>query len=125
MTTERKLDITAWVLQGLMALAFFAAGGVKLWGDPNAVAMFDALGLGQWFRYVTGVIEVGGAVLLLIPGAAALGAALMVVTMVGAVLSHAVIGGSAIPAAIFLLICAAILWLRRAQIDALRARFAG
>ena len=34
------------------------------------VEMFDKIGVGQWFRYVTGLIEVGGAILMLVPGMA-------------------------------------------------------
>ncbi len=37
---------------------------------------FEALGFGQWFRYVTGLIEVGGAIALWLPGVLPLLAAL-------------------------------------------------
>ena len=30
------------------------------------VEMFDKIGLGQWFRYLTGGLEVTGAILLLV-----------------------------------------------------------
>jgi len=53
------------VLKGLLALAFFAAAVLKLSGEEKMVAEFGQLGLGQWFRYVTGVIELSGAGLLL------------------------------------------------------------
>jgi hypothetical protein len=33
----------------------------KLAGQPQMVEIFQAIGLGQWFRYVTGVIEAGSA----------------------------------------------------------------
>jgi hypothetical protein len=35
--------------------------------------MFDKIGLGQWFRYVTGSLEVVGALLLLVPRTSAIG----------------------------------------------------
>ena len=41
-------------------------GFFKLSGDPRMVGLFDAIGVGQWFRYVTGSLEVLGAILLLI-----------------------------------------------------------
>jgi hypothetical protein len=49
--------IALWLTQVALALMFLMAGS-KLAGVPPMVSLFDALGLGQWFRYVTGVIEV-------------------------------------------------------------------
>jgi putative oxidoreductase len=46
------------------------------------VQVFEAIGFGQWFRYVTGVVEVGGALLLLVPATGFFGALLLAVTMV-------------------------------------------
>jgi hypothetical protein len=46
---------------------FLMVGFFKLSGDPRLVGLFDAIGFGQWFRYVTGSLEVLGALLLLIP----------------------------------------------------------
>ena len=57
--------ITLWILSGLVALAFIAAGGAKLAGVAVMVEMFDKVGLGQWFRYFTGLLEVAGAIGLL------------------------------------------------------------
>jgi uncharacterized membrane protein len=42
-------------------------GGVKLVGVPAAVHEFALIGFGQWFRYVTGILEVTGAIGLLMP----------------------------------------------------------
>ena len=77
------------------------------------VQMFAAIGVGQWFRVVTGGIEVVGAGLLLVPSLAAYGALLLVPTMAGAIITHlAIIGGSpAIPAA--LLVTTALIGWRR------------
>jgi uncharacterized membrane protein YphA (DoxX/SURF4 family) len=49
---------------------FLMSGGSKLAGVPAMVSLFDAIGLGQWFRYVTGVIEVAAGTSLLVPAAA-------------------------------------------------------
>ena len=46
------------------------------------VSSFDKIGIGQWFRYVTGVIEIASAILLLIPRLTPVGAALFVCTSV-------------------------------------------
>ena len=53
--------IGAWALQGVLAAAFLAAGSAKLAGVPFMVELFDQIGVGQWFRVVTGVVEVVGA----------------------------------------------------------------
>ena len=75
----------------LLTLAFLGAGFAKLSGQEMMVATFDAVGLGQWFRYVTGAIEVGGAVALWVKGYTGWAAALLGATMVGAVLAHLLI----------------------------------
>lgn len=106
-----------WGLQILAALAFGAAGSFKLIGAPQMVAIFDQIGIGQWFRYVTGIVEVGSALALLSPRTAPFGADLLAVTMVFAVLTHLfVIGGSPVPAIVLFAVTAAIVWLRRHQL---------
>jgi len=117
-STGKGKNVGLWVLQVVAAAAFAAAGVAKLAGAAPMVATFNAIGVGQWFRYVTGVIEVISAVLLLVPGMAAFGAGLLVCTMVGAVLTHVTIlhTSPAIPL-VLLLAVAAIVWGRREQIS--------
>ncbi len=125
-STPRVRTAAAWGLQILLAAAFLAAGVSKIMGVPAMVALFDGIGVGQWFRYVMGLVEVGGALLLLIPGLAAAGAALLAATMAGAVLTHLfVVGGSAVPALVLLVLNLVVLTLRRDQAAALRARVLG
>jgi putative oxidoreductase len=33
-----------------------------VFGDPAMVEMFATIGIGQWFRYVVGALEIAGAV---------------------------------------------------------------
>jgi len=61
--------VIGWVLTGFLALLFVFVGGMKLIGVQGAVKEFDMIGFGQWFRFVTGALEVMGAVGLLIPQA--------------------------------------------------------
>lgn len=106
-------------LRALLTLAFVAAGGAKLVGVEMMVATYDTIGLGQWFRYLTGIVEIVGAVLLWMPNRQVLGAALLGATMVGAVLAHwFVVGPSALPAIVLGLLSAAVLFIYRAQIPA-------
>ena len=109
--------VALWLTQIALAAMFLFAGGLKLTGAPDLVALFDAIGIGQWFRYVTGSIEVVSAVMLLVPSWAAFGALLLIPTMLGAVFTHLVIvGGSAVTATVLLTGSFAIAWARRDQL---------
>ena len=44
------------------------AGWAKVFGSSAMVEMFAIIGIGQWFRYVVGTLELAGAVGVLIPG---------------------------------------------------------
>lgn len=111
-------------LRALLTLAFVAAGLAKLAGAEMMVATFDAIGIGQWFRYVTGAIEVGAAVLLWVPNRQAIAAALLGATMVGAVLAHLFILGAAqgVPAIVLGLMAATVLYLHRSQVSGMQGK---
>ena len=88
-----------WTMRVLLAMAFGAAGAAKLAGAASMVQVFDLIGIGQWFRYVTGIVEVSGAILLLVPSAGFPAGSMLFVTMAFAVMTHLfVIGGSPVPA---------------------------
>ena len=106
-----------WLVRGLLALAFVATGGAKLYGVPMLVEEFQHIGLGQWFRYFTGGLEILGAILLLLPRKAALGALLLICIMTGAVITHLfVVGGSPVPAIVLLALNALVAYAERGQI---------
>ena len=110
---SRAVTGVLWTLQILSAAMFLFSGSLKLAGVPMMVQMFGVIGLGQWFRYVTGGIEVVSAVLLLIPALAAYGAAALALTMVGAIITHVfIVGGSPAIPIVLLGATAAIAWLR-------------
>ena len=89
--------IALWVVQIALAGMFLLAGGSKLLGTPAMVALFDTIGIGQWFRYVTGFIEVGSAIALLVPSIAVYGALALVPTMIAAVAAELfIVGDSAV-----------------------------
>src|SRR4029077_10923530 len=115
-STGKIINIGLWILQIGAAGMFLMVGFFKLSGDPRRVGLFDAIGFGQWFRYLTRSVEILGAVLLLIPRLSGLGALLLMVIMIGAVMTHLfIIGGSPVPAIIFLIVTGAIAWGRRKQ----------
>jgi putative oxidoreductase len=109
--------VALWLVQVAVAGMFLFVGGLKLTGAPPMVALFDAIGVGQWFRYVTGSIEVVSGLALLVPSLAPFGALLLVPTMVCAIATHLfIVGGSALPATVLLAGLLAILWARRGQL---------
>lgn len=85
---RRGLDLLMRSAQAVLALVFINASWAKLAGRPEMVALFDAVGVGQWLRYVTGILEFTGAGLMLVPRARKIGAALIGTVMLGALAAH-------------------------------------
>ncbi|SEM99482.1 DoxX-like family protein [Loktanella fryxellensis] len=72
------------LLRAVLTAAFLYYGLRKLTSGAADVAIYDAIGFGQWPRYVTGTVEVVCAIGLWVPGLqgfAALG--LMATVMIG------------------------------------------
>ncbi|MEB2400828.1 MAG: DoxX family protein [Alcaligenaceae bacterium] len=123
---NRFLARVSWALRILSAAAFMAAGIAKLAGASVMVESFEQIGIGQWFRVVTGLVEVIGAVAILVPATAAYAAIVLAITMFFAVLTHVfVIGGSSVAALALLLVTAAIAWIHRASFAKLFGQFKG
>lgn len=121
--SNRKIaaNILAWILAVLLAVVFLFAGGVKLFGTRAMVQEFAQIGIGQWFRYLTGVLEVTGAIGMLIPRCRFWAALQIAVVMAGATAANIVVLHLASPArlTIVLLIAAlALAWVRRPQAQA-------
>lgn len=110
------LNINLRALQIGAAVIFLLAGFAKLAGAGEVVAIFDAIEVGRWFRYATGVLETLGAIALLVPGYDGAGAVLLAGVMLGAILAHLfVIGGSPAVAIVLLAVTVIIAWGRRKQ----------
>jgi putative oxidoreductase len=110
----KRRKVGLWILRVLLGAAFIGAGGAKLVGVQAMVDMFQKVGLGQWFRTATGLLEVSGGILLLIPRLTFYGAALLLPVMVGAITAHlTVLGGNPAPAMILLVLNAVTAWLTR------------
>jgi len=106
--------ILARVLSVVLSLAFLAAAGAKLAGVPMMVANFDKIGFGQWFRYVTAILEIVGAVALWVPRVRFQGAVLLAIIMMGAVVAHlTALGTNPTPPIVLFLVAATVAWLRR------------
>ena len=107
-----------WVPQILLAAFLLIASALpKFAGQADAVETFELIGWGQWFRYVTGVVEAAGAVALVIPRLAGLAATVLIGLMAGAVLTQILVlepAWALLPAA-FAAVLAVIAWDRRAE----------
>ena len=97
-------QVSLGVVRVLLAMLFFAAGTAKLVGVPQMVEGFELIGLGQWFRFVTGTVEIVGATFLLTHKLVSAGALLLSCTMVGATIAHLTRApGSPVPAVVLLM----------------------
>ncbi|RJQ82349.1 DoxX family protein [Pseudonocardiaceae bacterium YIM PH 21723] len=120
-----KANIGLWVLQVLLAALFLFAGGMKLIGGPEVEAMFGLLPGGSFLQYLTGILEVAGAIGLLIPRLAGLAGLGLAAVMVGAILSHLFFlpppASQAFGALVILLLSLVVAWGRRERTTALLA----
>ncbi len=104
-----------WMLRIAIALAFILFGSEKF-TEAYWVDLFRRIGYGQWFRYFTGVVEIAGALLVVLPWTANAGLALCAATMLGATLTHIVLLGhpaDCIVPATFFAALAGFWWSRR------------
>src|SRR5215469_6234454 len=72
-----------WILRVVIFALFVFFGTAKFTTNPTApwAVLFRQLGLGQWLRYLTGVFEVLGAFLVLIPRTVPAGLIVLMGTM--------------------------------------------
>jgi putative oxidoreductase len=114
---NRTTNLILWLLQTACAAIFLYAGSKKLMAEPAMVAVFAKVGIGQWFRILTGTLEVVGGALLTMPRFSAAAAAMLACVMAGATVSHlTVLGGSPALAIGLLAACLVIAWFRRGQL---------
>ena len=103
-----------WVLRVLVAFAFGAAGLAKLAGVSMMVAEFQKIGLGQWFRHFTGLIEVAGAVFVLWPRTTFIGALILLCVCAGALVAQlGPLHGDVVHVLVLGVIVALTVWLTR------------
>ena len=102
---------TLWVLQVVLAIIFAMAGFAKVGGDAVMVEMFATIGIGQWFRYVVGALEIAGAVGVLVSRLSGLAALGLLCLMAGAILTNVlVLGTSLLLPIVLMLVSALVAW---------------
>jgi putative oxidoreductase len=78
------------------------------------VALFSAVGIGQWFRYVTGILELTAAGLIMVPRTRVAGAGVLATVMMGALAAHLfILRVSPATPAVLLLMSGFVVWGRR------------
>ena len=77
-----------WALRTVIFVIFLFFGAGKFTSNADApwVVLYSQVGFGQWFRYFTGVVEILGAFLVLIPQTVLVGLAALATTLTGAIL---------------------------------------
>ena len=114
------MNILLWVLQVLLALAFFAHGCLFLFPPAALVDQMNA-SLPRWFQLFIGVAEILAAVGLTLPGVARIqpwlvwwAAAGIMIVMISATIFHLVRGevSSAITTAVLLAVATFIAYVR-------------
>lgn len=85
------MNMVSIIIQIILALGFLMFGAMKL-GSKQMVDEFTRYGMPQWFRVITGLLEIAGAALLVAgiwnDSLIAIGGLLLAVIMVGAVITH-------------------------------------
>src|SRR5918912_1824169 len=107
--------VAVWVLSALLAVVFLAAGVPKLVGASPLLLQAAAMrGFPTWVRILVGLIETGGAILLLVPSAATWAALALALLMVPATFTQRMSGepGAWVPAVLFVLL-PVLAWVRR------------
>lgn len=114
--------LISWIASIGVAVMFLFTGVYKLTGNPDAQATFAQIG-GDPVMYFTGLAEVIGALLILLPKTRAVGGVFAMGVMGGALLSHAanlVPNHDMLPLAIMLFSAAGVVaWLRRRELPLL------
>lgn len=90
---EPRSALGDWILRGGIALVFVFEGADKFGPESGWIKLFQQIGFGEWFRYFTGVVEVLGGLLVLIPVTLDAGLALLACTMASAALLLAFVVG--------------------------------
>jgi putative oxidoreductase len=85
--SSRVETLVRWMLRGAVTVLFCSVGFSKFSQQSEWTRIFAQIGLGQWFRYFTGVLQIVGGLMVIVPRTFAIGIAVLAGTMLGAVLA--------------------------------------
>lgn len=115
---SRRADLSLRGLQIVLALIFAIPSAFpKLIGHASAAESFDKIGFGDWFMYTVGVLELAGAVALVVPLLSGLSALALIGLMTGAFITQLTVfdGQYAITPVVMIVPLALVAWGRRYQ----------
>jgi putative oxidoreductase len=78
---------TIWLPRVALAAVFLNVGVQKFGTDTMWIRLFAQIGLGQWLRYLTGVLQILGAIFVLVPATMPFGVLMLAGTMAGAIVA--------------------------------------
>jgi putative oxidoreductase len=119
--SEPRNVVAEWTIRAGVAAFFIIFGLEKFSDDPAShwVRLFREIGAGDWFRYFTGVTEVLGGVLVLVPRTTLVGLILLALTMTAAALIVAFVLGHAadavFPSVFLAVLVGVIVWHQRGR----------
>ncbi|MEN8653384.1 DoxX family protein [Streptomyces sp. 21So2-11] len=114
--TGRRTNIAVRVLQVVLALLFAVPSALpKLIAHPSAAESFDKIGFGDWFMYLTGGLELAGAIALVIPILSGVSALALSGLMIGAFITQITVfdGENAASPLIVMALLLVVAWFRR------------
>jgi hypothetical protein len=88
---SKNRKIASWVVSALVGLAMVASSMGKFSGGEQILEMFEKMHLGS-YRMLIGVIELGSAILFLVPRTSSLGTFLITGYFGGAIVAHLSLG---------------------------------
>ena len=98
MQHSKAFVVASWILRGIAAVILLQTLFFKFTGAKESVYIFSTLGLDPWGRIGSGIVELIASILLLWPRTIVFGAALSLVVISGAIVSHLTKLGIALPA---------------------------
>lgn len=115
MDQSRVKSAISWLVQILLAIFYALAASGKLISRPQVIEMFRNWGFPDKFYLVIGILELLGAIGLLIPRIASYAASGLIMLMIGAAVTHLVNGEGlqVLRPIIFMMLLALIVYLRR------------
>lgn len=119
---SRHAGTSLMALQVVLALFYgVASAAPKLLGISAAADSFDKIGFGDWFMYLTGALELAGAIALVIPVLYQVAAIAMIGLMICASVTQFTVfhGDNAATPLLLILPLALIAWARRDSTSAL------
>jgi len=100
----------SWILRGLLAVIFLNTASEKVFVDLIPIASFEGLGVGTWLLFFAGLLELSGAIALLIPSLAIRAAFVLAGVMIVAILMNlSIVGGSVLTAIAILIALIAVI----------------